>query len=122
VTATLLMPGWFVALVIWNFMVLAAAQLTIRLIMAFSVRTTLLGTVVLTIAAVVVAVVYDLVSGGPNTLSARLAMVPITMVLMALVGFATARYALRIKRQRGQIIAGVMVGLLDFHVFTLLSP
>ena len=50
-TGTLLTPGWFVALVVWNFMVLAAAQLTIRLIMAFSVRTTLLGTMALTVAA-----------------------------------------------------------------------
>jgi hypothetical protein len=66
--------------------------------------------------------VYDLVSGGPTTLSGRLASVPITMVLMAGVGFVTARYVLRIKRLRGQIIAGLMVGLLDFHVFTLLSP
>ena len=121
-TATLLTPGWFVALVAWNFMVLAAAQLTIRLIMAFSVRTTLLGTVALTVGAIVVAAVYDLVTGGPNTLSGRLASLPITMLLMALAGFATARYALRIKRLRGQIIAGLMVGLLDFHVFTLLSP
>lgn len=103
-------------------MVLSAAQLTIRLIMAFSVRTTLFGTVALTVAAVVIAGLYDLVSGAPTSLSARLATVPITMVLMAVAGFATAHYVLRIKRLRGQIIAGLMVGLLDFHVFTLLSP
>ena len=41
--ATFLQPGWLVALLAWNFAVLAAAQLTIRLIMAFSVRLTLRG-------------------------------------------------------------------------------
>src|SRR5947207_984715 len=80
--------GWFVALVVWNLMVLAAAQLTIRLIMAFSVRTTLLGTAALTAAAIVVAAIYDLTSGGPTTLSARLASMPVAMVLMAFAGFA----------------------------------
>src|SRR5436190_1805045 len=119
---TLLQPGWFVALVVWSFMVLAAAQLTIRLIMAFSVRTTLLGAAGLTVAALVVAAIVDAVLPTQQALSARLAAVPLAMVLMACGGFATARWLLRIRRLRGQVIAGLMVGLLDFHLFTLLSP
>jgi hypothetical protein len=43
------------------------------------------------------------------------------MMLMAGAGFATARWLLRIRRLRGQIIAGLMIGLLDPHLFTLLS-
>jgi hypothetical protein len=42
------------------------------------------------------------------------------MLLMALAGFAIARWLLRIKRVRGQVIAGLMVGLLDPHLFALL--
>ena len=109
------------ALLVWNFLVLTAAQLTIRLIMAFSVRTTLIGAVVLTLAALVVAVIYDLVVGAAPSFSARLASALLPMALMAIAGFATARWVLRIKRLRGQVIAGLMVGLLDPHLFTLLS-
>lgn len=120
-TATLLQPGWLAALVLWTFMVLSAAQLTIRLIMAFSIRTTLLGTLALTAAALVVGVVYDTVIPGGASLTTRMASVPLPMALMALAGFATARWVLRIKRARGQVIAALMVGLLDPHLFTLLS-
>src|SRR5437763_768500 len=118
---TLLQPGWLVALVLWNFMVLAAAQLTIRLIMAFSVRTTLVGALGLTLGALLVAVIYDALLPADATITTRLAYRLVTMALMALVGFATARWLLKIKRLRGQVIAGLMVGLLDFHLFTVLS-
>ncbi len=120
-TATLLQPAWLLALLVWNFLVLSAAQVTIRLIMAFSVKTTLIGAIVLTIAALAIAVIYDLVVGVAPTFSARLASALLPMALMALAGFATARWVLKIKRLRGQVIAGLMVGLLDPHLFTLLS-
>jgi hypothetical protein len=42
------------------------------------------------------------------------------MLLMALGGYAIARWLLRIRRMRGQIIAGLMVGLLDAHLLTIL--
>jgi hypothetical protein len=119
--ATLLQPGWIVVLLVWNFAVLTAAQLTIRLIMAFSIRLTLVATVVVTLLDIVVAGIYDVALGQNPTLGARLELVPLAMVLMAVAGFATARWVLRIKRLRGQIIAGLMVGLLDPHLFTLLS-
>jgi hypothetical protein len=118
--ATLLQPGWLVVLLGWNFAVLSAAQLTIRLIMAFSVRLTLLAAVALTAASLLVALVYDLVVGPQTALAVRMSWLPLSMVLIGLAGFCVARWLLRIRRLRGQIIAGCMVGLLDPHVFTLL--
>jgi hypothetical protein len=118
--ATLLQPGWLLVLIAWNFAVLSAAQLTIRLIMAFSVRLTLVAAVALTVAALVIAAFYDVVVGPQPSLAMRLSWAPLPMILVGLTGFAIARWLLRIRRLRGQIIAGVMVGLLDPHVFTLL--
>ena len=43
------------------------------------------------------------------------------MLLMALAGYAIARWVLGIRRQRGRVIAALMVGLLDVHLFTILS-
>jgi hypothetical protein len=116
----LLQPWALVALWVWSFGVLSAAQLTIRLIMAYSVRLTLVAAAVLAVAAIVIALIYDGVFAGATTLSARIELAPAPMVLMAVTGFAIARWLLRIKRLRGQIIAGLMVGLLDPHLFTLL--
>ena len=113
-------PLALAALYLWSFGVLAAAQLTIRLIMAFDVRLTLGAAVVLTAAALAVFGVAMLVLGDQATLAQRIQFVPVTMLLMALAGFAVARWVLRIKRLRGQVIAGLMVGLLDPYLFTLL--
>ena len=109
------------ALVVWSFMVLSAAQLTIRLIMAFSVRLTSVAAVVLAVLALPIAATYDLVVGPQASLAARLSWAPLPMLLMGVAGFAIARWLLRIRRPRGQIIAGVMVGLLDPHLLTILS-
>jgi len=118
--ATLLQPWWLVGLLLWSFMVLSAAQLTIRLIMAFSVRLTVVAAVVLTLVTLAVAEIYDLVVGPQATLAGRLSSAPWSMVLMALAGYAIARWVLRIRRLRGQLIAGLMVGLLDAHLFAIL--
>jgi hypothetical protein len=45
----------------------------------------------------------------------------VPMLLMGVAGFGVARSLLHIKRMRGQVIAGIMVGLLDPHLFTILS-
>jgi hypothetical protein len=118
--AVLLQPWALVALVVWEFAVLSAAQLTIRLIMAYSVRVTLVAATALSVAALPIAAVYDLVVGPQASLATRLAWAPLAMGLGGLAGFAIARWLLRIRRLRGQIIAGLMVGLLDPHLFTLL--
>ena len=118
--ATLLEPGWLVVLLVWSFVVLSAAQLTIRLIMAYSVRQTAAGAAVLAILALPVAAAYDLSLGADPSLAIRFLRAPIPMALMAVAGFGTARWVLRIKRLRGQLVAALMVGLLDVHLFTLL--
>jgi len=116
-----LQPPWLAVLLVWNFVVLAAAQLTIRLIMAFSVRTTFIGAVALTVLSLVVAFVYDALVGSQLSLTTRLTTLPLAMVLEGLAGFVVARWVLRIRRLRGQIVAAVMVGLLAPHAFALLS-
>ena len=117
---TSLDPLPLVALYVWSFGVLSAAQLTIRLIMAFNVRLTLLAALALSVAAVAVSALDMALIGGDASLARRIQTAPILMVLMAIVGFAIARWILKIKRLRGQIIAAAMVGLLDPHLFTLL--
>jgi hypothetical protein len=121
VTSALLQPWALVALYVWSFGVLSAAQLTIRLIMAFNVRLTLLAALLLSAAAIVVALIDDAAAGDQASLARRIELIPLSMLLMALVGFAIARWVLRIKRLRGQLIAGAMVGLLDPHLFTLVT-
>lgn len=119
--ATFVQPVGLVALLGWCFLVLSAAQLTIRLIMAFSIRQTLLAAVVLGGLALLVAALDDLLVGPQPSLAARLRWAPLTMALMACAGFATARRLLHLRRLRGQVICGLMVGLLDPHLFALVS-
>jgi hypothetical protein len=78
---------------------------------------------VLSAAAIVVAFIDDAIvgGGGQATLARRIEFAPVSMLLMAIAGFAIARWVLRIKRLRGQIIAGQMVGQLDPHLFTLVT-
>jgi hypothetical protein len=118
--AALVQPGALVALLVWDFAVLSAAQLTIRLIKAYSVGLTLVAALALSLAALPIAAAYDLVVGPEASLATRLAWAPLPMALSGLSGFAIARWLLRIRRLRGQILAGLMVGVLDPHLFTLL--
>ena len=98
--ATLLQPAWLVGLLLWSFMVLSAAQLTIRLIMAFSVRLTFVAAIVLTVAALPIAAMYDFVVGPNASLSTRLSAAPLAMLLMGLAGYAIARWGCARKRCR----------------------
>ena len=118
----LLQPAALLALLVWNFAVLSAAQLTIRLIMAYSARLTLVAALALTVTALPIAALYDLAVGPEPSFATRLAWAPLAMVSTGLVGFAIARWLLRIRRLRGQVIAALMVGLLDAHLFTVLLP
>lgn len=110
----------FAGLYLWSFGVLSAAQVTIRLIMAFNVRLTLLAALVLSVAAVAIGAIVAAIVGPEATLAQRIQLAPLPMLLMAVAGFAIARWLLRIKRLRGQVVAGLMIGLLDPHLFTLL--
>src|SRR5713101_6293629 len=102
--AQLLQPWAVGALYVWSFGVLSAAQLTIRLIMAFSGRLTLGAAFVLSGAALLVAGAYDLLFDHPASLALRLELAVVPMVLMAIAGFGIARWVLRIRRLRGQLI------------------
>ncbi len=118
---TFIQPAWLAVLVLWNFAVLAAAQLTIRLIMAFSVRATLVAALALTAASLLAAGAYDVALGAQPSLTTRLVWLPLPMAMEGLAGFAIARWVLKFRRQRGQIITGLMVGVLAPHTFALLS-
>lgn len=117
-----LSPFGLLALLTWNFAALAAIQLTLRLIMAFSVRTTLLGAVHLTLWSLPVAALYDLAVGTDASFATRLAWAPLAMCFMAVGGFLTARWPLRFKRTRGRLAAAAMAAFLSPHLFTLALP
>lgn len=117
--AAFLTPLGLAALFVWCFMVLSAVQLTVRLIMAFSVRATLRGAIVLAILSLPVAAIYDALTGPRASFAARLDWAPVPIALMGLAGFATARWVLRFKRVRGQVVAAAMIGILAPHLFTL---
>jgi hypothetical protein len=91
----------------WNFAVLASIQLTVRLIRAFSIRTTLVGAAALTIGSVPIVLLYLLV------FRASLTWYPLAMTLSGLLGFAVAHFALHLKRLRGRLVAAVGVALLS---------
>src|ERR687886_534005 len=105
-----LTPEGFAGLLLWNFLVLSAVQVTIRLIMAYSLRSTLRGALILTALSFPVAAVYDLLTGPQPSFDTRLQWILVPMALMTLAGFATARWALRFKRVRGQVVAAAMIG------------
>ena len=118
---TFLQPTWLAILLAWSFIVLSAVQLTVRLIRAYSVPSTGIAAVVLTVLTLLVSVPFDLALGADAGLGRLIELAPLAMVLMGLAGFAVARWVLRFKRLRGQVVAGLMVGLLDPHLFVLLA-
>ncbi len=117
--AVFLTPLGLVALFGWCFVVLSAVQLTVRLIMAFSIRATLRGALALAVLSLPVAAIYDALTGPQPSFSTRLDWAPVPMALMALAGYATARWVLRFKRLRGQVVAAAMIAVLAPHLFTL---
>ena len=117
--AAFLTPLGLVALFVWCFVVLSAVQLTVRLIMAFSVRATLRAAAVLAVLSLPIAAIYDALTGPHASFATRLDWALVPVVLMALAGFVTARWVLRFKRLRGQVVAAGMVGILAPHLFTL---
>jgi hypothetical protein len=114
------LPLTLAALYVWSFGVLSAAQVTIRLIMAYKLRLTLVAALLLTIAALLIGVVEQVLIGSSAGLAQRIQLMPLLMLMMAIAGFGIARWVLRIKRLRGQVVAAIMIGLLDPHLFTLL--
>jgi hypothetical protein len=103
----LLSPSGLLIWLLWNTLVLASIQLTVRLIRAFSLVQTLLGAAALTVGSVPIALLYVFV------LDRSLSAYPLAMLLTGLLGYGVARFVLRIKRQRGRVVAAVGTALLS---------
>lgn len=104
---TLLSPLGVGLALVWSFAVLASVQLTVRLIMAFSVRRTLLGSLALTAITVPVSVLYILLFGQ------SLAPMPLAMLVTAIGGYVVADRVLGFRRQRSTVAAAIGIGLLS---------
>ena len=92
---------------LWSFAVLASVQLTVRLIMAFSVKRTLFGALALTALTVPLSVVYYALFGQSLTA------MPIAMLVTGVGGYVVADRVLGFRRQRSTIAAAIGIGLLS---------
>ena len=93
---------WFA----WNVAVLASIQLTVRLIRAFSIRTTLRGAVAFTAGSLLIALLYY------AACRSAFGWYPLPMLLTGVLGFLVAQHVLRLKRLRGRVIAGCGTAIL----------
>ena len=103
----LLSPLGIALALLWSFAVLASVQLTVRLIMAFSVTRTVLGALALTAITVPLSALYLAVFGQ------SLAPMPLAMLLTAAGGYVVADRVLGFRRQRSTIAAAIGIGLLS---------
>jgi hypothetical protein len=101
---------------VWSFAVLASVQLTVRLIMAFSVPRTTLAALVLTVVTVPLSVVYLLAFGRSLTA------MPLAMLVTAVAGYQITRRVLRFRRQRSTVVAAIGIGLLSAPWGVLVIP
>lgn len=92
---------------VWSFAVLASVQLTVRLIMAFSVTRTTFAAIVLTAVTVPLSAAYLLLFG--RSLSAM----PLAMLVTAVAGYVVVRRVLKFRRQRSTVVAAIGIGLLS---------
>ncbi|MCC7371452.1 MAG: hypothetical protein IT306_23740 [Chloroflexi bacterium] len=104
--SALLSPTGLLLALVWSFAVLASVQLTVRLIMAFSVRRTALASLVLTAVSVPVSVGYLWLFGQSLT------PLPLAMLLMGAAGWVIANRLLGFRRRRSAIVAAIGIGLL----------
>jgi len=113
---SLLSPLGIGLALLWSFAVLASVQLTVRLIMAFSVTRTVLAAVVLTAITVPLSSAYLLLFGRSLTA------MPVAMLLTGIGGYVIAVRVLRFRRQRSTIVAAIGIGLLSAPWSVLLIP
>jgi hypothetical protein len=92
---------------VWSFAVLASVQLTVRLIMAFSVKRTFFGSLALTAITVPLSVIYLAVFGQSLTA------MPLAMLVTAAGGYVVADRVLGFRRQRSTVAAAIGIGLLS---------
>ncbi|MFN8524864.1 MAG: hypothetical protein U0821_17350 [Chloroflexota bacterium] len=90
----------------WNVTALASLQLTVRLIRAFSLARTALAGAWLTTVSVPVAFGFSaMLQADPRWL-------PLGMATVGVAGYVVARRVLRIRRQRGAVVAAVGTAIL----------
>jgi hypothetical protein len=92
---------------LWSFAVLASVQLTVRLIMAFSVRRTCFGALALTAVTVPLSVLYYAL------FRQSLSVMPLAMLITGAAGYVIADRVLGFRRQRSTVAAAVGIGLLS---------
>ena len=128
----LISPPVLAGILIWNFAVLSAVQLTVRLIGAYAFWPTVRAALLLTLSVLAVAVLHLFLAQqitDDGVLSAmrqrgaayaqtyvfqqRLLMFPLAIVFVGLAGFAIIRRALRFKRTLSAVIAAIGIGLLS---------
>lgn len=113
---SLLSPTGIGLAFVWSFAVLASVQLTVRLIMAFSVKRTFYGALALTALTVPLSVAYLLIFG--RSLDAM----PIAMLLTGAGGYVIADRVLGFRRQRSTVAAAIGIGLLSAPWGVFLIP
>jgi lipoprotein signal peptidase len=91
---------------VWSYAVLASVQLTVRLIMAFSIKRTSLGALALTAVTVPLSLVYWALFGQSLT------PLPLAMLATGAVGYVIADRVLGFRRQRSTVAAAIGIGLL----------
>jgi len=104
---TLLSPLSVALAYVWSFAVLASVQLTVRLIMAFSVKRTALAALALTAVTAPLSALYLLVFGRSLTA------MPLAILVTAIAGYVIASRVLRFRRRRSAVAAAVGIGLLS---------
>lgn len=106
------LPGLFTPLGLvlwycWNVAVLSSIQLTVRLIRAYSIPTTLLAAAALTVGSLPIALLFQLVLGATFT------WYPLAMLLTGLLGLAVSQRCLHLRRLRGRIAAAFGTAVLS---------
>jgi hypothetical protein len=113
---SLLSPLGLGLALVWSFAVLASVQLTVRLIMAFSVKKTAIASLVLTAITVPISVAYLSLFGRSLT------WMPLAMLVTAIGGYFVADRVLGFRRRRSSIVAAIGIGVLSAPWGALLAP
>ncbi len=105
--AAFLAPTALALALAWNFAVLTSVQLTVRLIKAYSPRSTLVATVPLTAVTVPLTIAYH------HWFRPGLGAFAVAMVLTGAAGWLIADRVLGFRRRRSVVVAALGVGLLS---------
>jgi hypothetical protein len=125
-------PLTLAALLAWNFAVLSAVQLTVRLIGAYAPLATARSALLLTLASLPIGAAVVLVAQlgldadvtmglrarglaayQAYVFQQRLTWFPLAVVLTAVAGFVIIRKTLRFKRTRSALVAALGIGILS---------